>query len=139
MAGKSSRRALARGSAPSLGLSVASSRRFSDDWYVYGALAYAWHGTDESRGLPLETRQASGLFAVEWRYAARASWVIQYLVSEGVAAQRDPFDDPTHEVNLGWKRELDGGSVIEIGLVENIIEADNSPDFGLHFGFLKRF
>ncbi len=123
----------------SVGLSFASSRRVSREIYLYGGLAFAWHGLDQARGLPLDTRQASGLFAVEWRYGPDRSWVLQYLVSEGVAETRDPFDAPSHEINLGWKWEYDSNRVFEIGLIENIIEVDNSPDFGLHFGLRRRF
>ena len=129
-----------RGSSPfSAGVSTSAARRFGDSFYTYLALGYNWHGSDESRGLPLADEQWSGLAAVEWRYAANRSWVLQYLVSEGVAADREPFDDPSNEIDLGWKWEYRPGTVLELGLIENIVEVDNSPDFGLHFGLRHRF
>ena len=60
-------------------------------------------------------------------------------MSEGAAAERDPFDDPTNEIDIGWKWEFTRGTVLEPGLIENIVEVDNSPDFGLHFGLRHRF
>lgn len=123
----------------SAGLSASAARRLGDSFYAYLGLGYNWHGVDESRGLPLRDEQWSGLGALEWRYAANCSWVLQYLVSEGVAVDREPFDKPANELNLGWKWEFRKGTVFEVGLIENIIEVDNSPDFGLHFGIQHRF
>ena len=40
---------------------------------------------------------------------------------------------------MGWKWEFSPGTVFEVGLIENLIEFDNSPDFGLHFGLRHRF
>ena len=34
---------------------------------------------------------------------------------------------------------VEPGTVLEIGLIENMINVDNSPDFGLHFGIRHRF
>lgn len=133
-------RAQLRGDNPwSVSLSSALARRFGPEFYTYVGLGFAWHGLDQARGLPLEDSQWSGMLAFEWRYGAKSSWILQYLLSEGVARDRDPFDKPTNEINFGWKREVAEGTVLEIGLIENIIEVDNSPDFGLHFGLQFRF
>ena len=123
----------------SLGLSGSLARRIGEEFYAYVGLGHVWHGLDNYAGLPLEDQQWSASGAVEWRNHARSSWVLQYLVTDGVAENRDPFDDPSHEIDLGWKREIASGLVLEIGLIENIIEVDNSPDFGLHFALHKRF
>jgi hypothetical protein len=123
----------------SFGASMSAARRIGHSFYTYLGLGYTWHGLDEALGLPLVDEQWSSLLALEWRYRAHSSWVLQYLVSEGVARDRDPFDKPSNEINLGWKRELGSGLLLEIGLIENMIEVDNSPDFGIHFGLSKRF
>ena len=39
----------------------------------------------------------------------------------------------------GFVRQALGNTVFEMGLIENIIEVDNSPDFRLHFGLRHRF
>ena len=123
----------------SFGGSVAMSRRFKEDFYVYLGLGYVWHGLDQARGLPLADEQWSSLLALEWRYAPDRAWVIQYLLSEGVAVDRAPFDKSSNEIDIGWKCELSEGTVLELGLIENVIEVDNSPDFGFHFGIEFRF
>lgn len=123
----------------SVGLSASLARRIGESFYAYLGLGHVWHGLDDYAGLPLEDQQWSGSAAVEWRHRSKSSWVLQYLVTDGVAENRDPFDDPSHEIDLGWKREIASGLVLELGLIENIIEVDNSPDFGLHFALHKRF
>jgi hypothetical protein len=123
----------------SAGLSVSAAKRLGEEVYVYLGAAYNWYGPDESRGLALKDEQWGGLVAFEWAYRPRRSWVLEYLVNEGAAESRDPFDHTTHEVHLGWKAEVRRGTVLEIGLIENIINEDNSPDFGLHFGLRHRF
>lgn len=127
------------GDPTSFGLSLAASRRFGDSQYGYASLGYVRHGQDEWRGLELADTQISALLAYEWRIRADQSWVVQYLFSQGAAEDRSPFDEPAHEFGFGWKHEIGRGSVLEIGLIENAITADNSPDFGIHVGFRRRF
>jgi hypothetical protein len=123
----------------SLNLSASASRQFMNDFYVYFGIGHTWHGLDQFETLPLNRTQWSGLLAFEWRYEAREALVLQLLNTEGASDVRAPFDDPSYEIDLGWKREVTDGTVIEIGIIENIIAADSSPDFGLHFGLRHRF
>jgi thioredoxin-related protein len=123
----------------SAGISGSAARRLGDRFYAYLGLGYNWFGPDESRGLPLVDEQWAAIAAVEWSYRSSRSLVLQYLVTEGAALDREPFDESTHEIAFGWKGEIHTGTVLEIGLLENVINADNSPDFGLHFGIRHRF
>ena len=129
----------ASGTNLSLGLSTAASRRLSDESYIYGGLSYVWNGGNEPIDLALEETQLSALLAGEWRYAARSSWILQYLWTEAVSDGTAPFDKATHEFNIGWKGEFEGNYVFEISLIENAIVVDNSPDFGFHLGLSKRY
>jgi hypothetical protein len=61
------------------------------------------------------------------------------LVTEGLAGDLGDLSDPSHEITLGAKREIITGTVIELGLIENIIAFGNSPDFGLRLGIMTRF
>lgn len=121
-----------------LGLSVSVAKRFGDV-YLYLNLGYAWFGKEEFRGIELKTTQGSGLLAFEWRFADEMSLVAQYLLSEGVTEHLGRFSEPSHEITLGWKGEILRGTVLEVGLIENVIVSDNSPDFGLHAGISLRF
>ena len=62
-----------------------------------------------------------------------------FAAGEGVVEDFAPFSDPSNELTLGWKWEVVHNGVLEVGLIENIVSFDNSPDFGLHVGYSHRF
>lgn len=126
------------GSPLDVALSLSTSRRLGE-FYVYGTLGYARYGSDRFRGLELRDSQLSGLVAGEWRFRPRMSVVFQWLASQGAVDEYPPFSKPSHEVTVGWKGEIADLGVLELGLLENVITFDNSPDFGIHVGYAKRF
>ena len=126
------------GSDLDLAVSVATSRRFGK-FYLNATLGYAWFGKDDFRGIELEETQYSWLLTFEWRFRPKQSLLLQHLSTEGLIDEFGPFSDDSNEVTLGWKWELRKRGTFELGLVENIIEYDNSPDFGIHLGFSQRF
>jgi thiol-disulfide isomerase/thioredoxin len=121
-----------------IGASVSLSRRFGK-FYAYGTLGYSRFGRERFRDIELRDDQLTGLLALEWRFAPWMSVLIQYLVTEGVAEDLGEISKPSHEVTLGWKGEVSKGTVVEVGLIENVITYDNSPDFGIHVGVKHRF
>lgn len=121
-----------------LGASFSLARRFGD-FYIYLIPGFAYFGKERFHGIELKETQLSCCTALEWRYADTQSVILQYLFSEGVAEGIDPFSKPSHEVILGWKAEVMQDLVLTVGLIENIITSDNSPDFGLHTGLTVRF
>jgi len=121
-----------------LGASISIARRFGD-FYIYFIFGYAYFGEERFHGINLEVDQFSGITAVEWRYAPTQSFILQYLYTEGVARDLSPFSRSSNEVTLGWKGEILKNVVLELGLIENIITYDNSPDFGIHAGLTMRF
>lgn len=121
-----------------LGISVSASRAFGH-WYVYETLAFSRFGKNDFRGIPLRSHQVSSLTALEWRYRANMSLLAQYLISGGAVDDFGPFSQSSNEINLGWKGEIAKGTVLEAGLIENIVTFDNSPDFGFHLGLSHRF
>ena len=120
-----------------IGVSAALSRRFGH-FYAYLTLGYAWYGSESFRAIELVDTQASVLAAGEWRFKARQSLVVQWLWSEAVVEDLGPFSEPSNEVTIGWKWEVVQAGVLEVGLIENIITFDNSPDFGVHFAWTQR-
>jgi len=126
------------GSKFDVGLSAAASRRFGK-FYVYLTLGYVWYGSDSIYGLELETTQVTVLAAAEWRFKPRMSFTLQYLGTQGVAKDLGVFSDTSNEVVLGWKWEVRQAGVLEIGLLENIVVFDNSPDLGFHVAWTQRF
>ena len=117
---------------------MAVSQRFSS-FYLYGSVGYAFFGRDSFRGIELEDNQFTGLFAIEWRAFSAASIIIQYLYSQEVVENLGAFSKPSNEITLGAKWEIIRGTVLEFGLIENVITLGNSTDFGLHLGVVSRF
>jgi hypothetical protein len=129
---------LAGGSPWDFGASVAASRRFGRS-FVYATLGYGWFGRSDLGGIELENTQLSWMLAGEWRLATRVSLLLQLLRTEGLIRDLGPFSKPSNEVALGLKWEVRDRGTLELGLLQNVIEFDNSPDFGLHAGFSQRF
>jgi thiol-disulfide isomerase/thioredoxin len=126
------------GSPLDIGAWLSASERFGT-FYLYGTLGYTLFGRDDFRTVELRDDQLSALVAIEWRFKPRASLLIQYLVTEGVAKDLGDLTSPSHEITLGAKWEVVNGTVLEFGLIENVITLGNSPDFGIHFGITSRF
>ncbi len=120
------------------GLSVAIARRFGPI-YVYGTLGYSWFGEDDFRGLELKDTQGTFLAAAEWRFLPRQSFLVQLLITEGLIENLDSFSDTSNELTLGWKWQMVPTGVLELGIIENLVAFDNSPDFGVHIGYSQRF
>ncbi|MGD2269813.1 MAG: DUF3187 family protein [Desulfobacterales bacterium] len=126
------------GSPLDLGIWLSASRRFGD-CYLYGTIGYTLFGREAFHSVELRGDQLSGLVTIEWRFKPRASLLAQYLITEGAAEDLGDLSSSSNEITLGAKWEFAKGTVLEFGLVENVITLGNSPDFGLHFGITSRF
>ena len=126
------------GSPLDLGLWLSASQRYGT-CYLYGTLGYTLFGRDDFRTVELRDDQFSALVAFEWRFKPRVSLLIQYLLTEGVAESLGDLSSASNEITLGAKWEVVRGTVLEFGLIENVITLGNSPDFGIHFGITSRF
>ena len=126
------------GSNLDVGVSAAASRRYGIV-YPYLTLGYTWFGREDFRGLMLRDTQWTVLAALEFRIHQRMALILQFLKTQGVVEDFDPFSQASNEITIGYKWELPKAGIIEIGLVENIFTFGNSPDFGLHVGFSRRF
>ncbi|HXH28102.1 MAG TPA: DUF3187 family protein, partial [Candidatus Polarisedimenticolia bacterium] len=129
---------LSHGGDIDLGASLAVSGR-AGRTYLYGTVGYARFGKDRFRGIPIRDGQTTALFAVEWRVRPRNAMIFQYLWTQGLVPGFAPFSAPSNEVTLGWKWEVAGPTLLEAGVIENLISFDNSPDFGVHVGVTRRF
>jgi len=121
---------------PQLSLSVSKG---IGDFYLYLSGAFGYFGTQHQDAIKYRSTQLSGLAALEWRFASRMSLTLQYLATQGEVQSLGPFSTNSHEITLGWKWEFASNVVSEIGLIENLINFENSPDFGIHAGLTLRF
>jgi thiol-disulfide isomerase/thioredoxin len=121
-----------------VGGSVAAARHWRN-FYTYLTLGFARYTDDHFRGIRLKDSQYTALGALEWRRWPRTSLIVQYLHSQGAAIDFKPFSSSTNEVSFGWKKEVFNRGVLEIGIIENVITFENSPDFGIHLGYSVRY
>ena len=122
-----------------LGIGVGLSKRWADRWYSYGQLSYTRYGQTNLLGLELKNHAFSGMVAMAWQWKPNISILGQYLFHEGVSEHFGDLSNFSHEVNLGFKWALGRFGLLEFGIIENIIEHDNSPDLGFHGAYEYRF
>lgn len=121
-----------------IGLSLAMAKKFGD-FYAYVAPGFVWYGADRIGDIVLTSTQASLLLGLEWHFSPSWSLLLQYLAIEGACENLGPFSEASHEVSLGFKVRMGRHTLLEAGLLENIIVYANSPDFGVHAGLTRRF
>lgn len=104
-----------------------------DNGYAYGNLSFTHFGSDEVLSLPLENQQFSGMMGYEFTMNTDQSLILQYLFSEGVVKNLGALKDYSHEIHIGYKWRTKS-YLWELGIVENIINFDNSPDIAFTLG-----
>ncbi|MBI4833811.1 MAG: DUF3187 family protein [Planctomycetes bacterium] len=120
------------------GLSFSVSKQWSG-FNLYGGLGYSYYGEETMGGIELRRGQNSFWVAGEYRIARKASLITQYLANTGGAKYFYDFSDTSHEITFGMKYQVSSRHLLEFGVLENLINFDNSPDIGFHFGLLSRF
>jgi len=122
-----------------LAASLSASKDLSSGFRLYAGVMAAWYGRDDFFGIKLRTWQWSGLTALEWNCLPGLSLVAQYLITGGAVDGLRDFSVPSHEVLGGFKWEIGTGLLLELALIENIINFENSPDLGFHGGLTIRW
>lgn len=119
-------------------VSVGASRRFGH-FYVHFSLGYAWYSNDTFYGIEIADAQLTVLGAGEWRLTPCMSLILEWIWMRYPESSSDFFPKIANQVVLGWKWELRPSGVLEIGVLQNAVPYDASPDFGLHAAFTQRF
>lgn len=119
-------------------LSLSAAKRWGEV-YAYAVVEATRYAQDELYGLAMKRAGASARAALEWRAAEAVGIVVQYLWTLGALDGYGDLSAPSHELGLGLKLEVVPGSILEIGVTENVVVFDNSPDFGLHAGMTVQF
>lgn len=101
--------------------------------YLYGNISYTHFGSDNWLGVPLSEEQLSGMLGYELTTGADQAFIVQYLFSEGVIENLGALEDYSHEIHFGYKWRTKT-MLWETGIVENIVNFDNSPDVAFTFG-----
>jgi uncharacterized protein DUF3187 len=65
--------------------------------------------------------------------SARSALIAQYLYNAPIA-KFGPLATGSHEVTVGARLHVTPQTALDAGIVENVINLKNGPDFGFHFG-----
>jgi hypothetical protein len=107
--------------------------------HLYLGGNFQWYGRESFFGLKLRTTQESGTAGFEWNLAPAFSLVCQWMITSGGVDRLEDLSRPIHEITAGFKWEVGTGILIELAIVENVINFQNSPDFGVHAGIAFRW
>jgi len=118
--------------------SVSVSKQLGD-FYSYATLSFAWYGSETFYGIDLKPHTLSIVSAVEYVITNGFSLILQHQWTEGAVEHLGAFSEPSYEISVGAKILLAENAMFEVSVVENIINFDNSPDFGLHTGLTIQF
>jgi len=119
-------------------MSVGASRRFGR-FYAYLSLGYARYSNDTFYGIELPDSQLTALAAGEWRFKPRMSLILEWVWMRSSEMNSDFFPEIANQIIFGRKWELRPSGVLELGMLQNAVPYDASPDFGLHAAFTQRF
>lgn len=120
-------------------ITVGVSKRLSPWWLIHGAVGYTRYGSAHLPPVVFRSNILTGMAALAWQPSRRWTMLLQYQFHEGVVEQLGELSANSHEVNLGIKWRIGEHTVMEVGLIENIVVHGNSPDFGLHTAVRWRF
>lgn len=120
-----------------VGIAVGMMNRIGKN-YLYANAGYTRFGQDHFYSVPMEKEQFTGMLAFEWRRKPDQSFIAQYLYTEGAVIGLGALSRGSNEVQLGYKWAFEQ-SLLEVAVIENAIDMDNSPDFGLSIGMQYLF
>jgi hypothetical protein len=101
---------------------------------------YFYSPADRVEGTDIELSESvyTLLAGCEVRVRRNLSILVQALMSSPVTENYYAFASPSNEISSGIKWQIAEHSILEFGILENIIEFRNSPDFGFHLSLGKR-
>jgi len=123
------------GSPVDIALGVGLSKRWARKWVSYHSFTYIRFGQDELPYFSLKNNGFSMVNAVIWEWRPAVSFPLQFMYTTGVIKDSPNLKDPSYEAHLGMKWKMKRYGRLEVALIENVINYDNSPDFGIHLNY----
>jgi len=101
--------------------------------YFYGTLSSIYIKTIPEEFAVLKKNRLNATVVCEFRFNKSSSFIAQYTMGGAVANTYYELSKKSHEITIGYKKRF-GTWMLELGLLENTVFFDNSPDVGFHFG-----
>jgi uncharacterized protein DUF3187 len=83
--------------------------------------------------MPVGRLEKTAFAAIARPVTPRTSLIAQYLFNAAIA-ESGPLASGSHEVTAGARFHATARTALDAGIVENIVNFNNGPDFGFHFG-----
>jgi hypothetical protein len=126
------------GSPLDLSGSISASKSFGD-FYLYLAVDLSLYGDESYGGTPLRAYQWGGLGAIEWNCLDDVSIVVQCLSMNGAVTSFGRFSQPSFELCYGFKWEVSRNFRIDFGMLHDVQNPINAPDFGFQLELCLRW
>ncbi|HNX50899.1 MAG TPA: DUF3187 family protein [Thermoanaerobaculaceae bacterium] len=118
------------------GISLAVGQRLRSRFHLYATAMLMRYAETDLVGIELKRSQVALFAAVEFRKSTRTSYLLQAMTVSPSARDYGGFSRPTYEITAGVKKVLSRDLMLEAAFLENLFVFDNSPDFGVHVGFI---
>jgi hypothetical protein len=129
---------LSGGSPIDLSGSLSASKSFGD-FYLYLAADLSLFGDESYAGTPLRAYQWGGLGAVEWNCLPRFSVIVQCMSMSGAVNTFGRFSKPSYELCYGVKWEVARNFRLDLGMLHDVQNPINAPDFGFQLELCLRW
>ncbi|GAA4884067.1 DUF3187 family protein [Ferrimonas pelagia] len=101
-------------------------------------LALSHTGADTLLLIPTRTRLWHGDLGYRYHLSERHSVAAHYQISQGALKHAGELSKTTHEITLGYRYRR-ARYAVDLSLLENLIHADNSADYGLQLRYRVQF
>ena len=103
--------------------------------YLMGSITH--RTPDDFSDIVLKEWAMNGGIGYQYRPSFRHAYLLEYRRYEGEAEDISDLSEPVNEITLGYRLHFET-SAVELAVVENIINMDNSADIALTLSFRHR-
>lgn len=114
-----------------------SYRTYRHAFYTMLGLSFR-HDDETLSGVPYNSVTYAVGIGYQYRLSYNHRLLAEYHVYEGATDATSDLSEPSHEVLLGYRYHF-WNSAIEISMIENIFNMDNSADIAFTLGYRHRF
>jgi hypothetical protein len=115
--------------------------RLSGEHTLYSMLSATHRNPEDFRDLPLEEWTFNWAAGLQYRPSNLHAFLMEYRIQEGEVKESTgliPLNEHAHEITLGYRLHL-GSAALELALVENVINMDNSADIAFSAALRYKF
>ena len=108
---------------------------------IYSMLSVTHRHPEDFQDIPLEEWTFNWGLSYQYRWSQYHAFLIEYRIQEGEMDETTgltPLDEHTHEITLGYRLHL-GYSAVELAMVENAVNMDNSADIAFTASLRYKF